>query len=127
MVYLAVAIIGIPLLIFVIETFKKLHKHFMLKKVFNLKRELKNTKEKAYKPALSKTADIEKTFLGVSSNQKDIYMPNNAKHVFVCGTTGSGKTAALSNFIKSAVDNNYPALIVDGKGDTGAGSLLDIA
>jgi len=68
----------------------------------------------------------EKTYIGESWNNKKIYMPNNAKHVFVCGTTGSGKTVALSNFIKSGIDNNYPLLIVDGKGDIGKGSILDI-
>ena len=58
--------------------------------------------------------------------RREVYIPDNAKHVFVCGTTGSGKTVALSNFIKNAIDNNLPALIVDGKGDMGEGSLLDI-
>ena len=58
--------------------------------------------------------------------KREIYIPDEAKHVFVCGTTGSGKTVTLSNFIKNAVDNDLPALIVDGKGDMGAGSLLDI-
>ena len=32
----------------------------------------------------------------------------------------------MSNFVKNAVDNDLPALIVDGKGDMGEGSLLDI-
>lgn len=36
------------------------------------------------------------------------------------------KTVALSNFIKNAVDKEYPALIIDGKGDTAQGSILDI-
>ena len=58
--------------------------------------------------------------------KRAILVPDEAKHVFVCGTTGSGKTVALSNFVKTAVDNHRPALIVDGKGDMGAGSLLDI-
>jgi len=65
------------------------------------------------------------TLLGLYG-RREVYIPDNAKHVFVCGTTGSGKTVALSNFIKNAVENNLPALIVDGKGDMGAGSLLDI-
>jgi len=66
------------------------------------------------------------TYIGVTNNKKPVYLPNNAKHIFVCGTTGSGKTVALSNFIASGINNNYPMLIVDGKGDIGAGSLLDI-
>ena len=65
-------------------------------------------------------------FLGMSSNKKPIHLPNNAKHIFVCGTTGSGKTVALSNFIKSGVDNNNGMVIIDGKGDIGENSLLDI-
>lgn len=77
-----------------------------------------------YTPPKDKTT--EQTYLGESNNQAPIYIPNNAKHIFVCGTTGSGKTVALSNFIKSAVDYDYPALIVDGKGDIGRNSLLDI-
>jgi len=66
------------------------------------------------------------TLIGTSSNRKNVFISNEAKHVFVCGTTGSGKTIALSNFLKSGADNNYPMLIVDGKGDTDKGSLLEI-
>jgi len=65
------------------------------------------------------------TFIGLNGRQS-ITIPDDAKHVFVCGTTGSGKTVALSNFIKNAVDNDFPALIIDGKGDMGKGSMLDI-
>jgi DNA helicase HerA-like ATPase len=119
-------VIGSASLIVIIETCKKLYKHFMLKRVFNLNRELKNLRDKPYKPTPDNSGTGEKTFLGLSNNKKAIYMPNDAKHVFVCGTTGSGKTVALSNFIKSGVDNNYAMLIVDGKGDIGQNSLLDI-
>jgi len=66
--------------------------------------------------------DGNSTLIGLSG-RRPIYLPDNAKHVFVCGTTGSGKTVALSNFIKNAVDNDLPALIVDGKGDIGEGSI----
>jgi len=66
------------------------------------------------------------TLIGVSPNKKDVFIPNDAKHVFICGTTGSGKTIAISNFLKSGSDYNYPMLIVDGKGDTDKGSLLQI-
>ena len=55
-----------------------------------------------------------------------VLVPDNAKHIFACGTTGSGKTVALSNFVKRAIDCDFPLLLVDGKGDTSAGSLLDI-
>ena len=60
------------------------------------------------------------------AGKRPIHIPDNAKHVFICGTTGSGKTVALSNFIKRAIDKDYPLFIIDGKGDTGQGSILDI-
>jgi len=68
----------------------------------------------------------EATLIGKSTNNKNVFIESDAKHVFVCGTTGSGKTVALSNFIKAGADFNYPMLIVDGKGDTDAGSLYEI-
>jgi len=68
----------------------------------------------------------ESTLIGTSSNRKNVFIPSDAKHVFVCGTTGSGKTIALSNFIKAGADFDYPMLIVDGKGDTDKGSLFEI-
>jgi len=68
----------------------------------------------------------EKVLLGVSQSKKNVFIETNAKHVFICGTTGSGKTVAISNFIKAGADYNYPMLIVDGKGDTDAGSLMEI-
>jgi type IV secretory pathway TraG/TraD family ATPase VirD4 len=68
----------------------------------------------------------EVSFIGISSNRKNVFISNEAKHVFICGTTGSGKTVAIANFIKSGADYNYPMLIIDGKGDTDTGSLLEI-
>jgi len=68
----------------------------------------------------------EATLIGKSVNNKDVFVLSNAKHVFVCGTTGSGKTIALANFLKSGMEYNYPMLIVDGKGDTDKDSILDI-
>ena len=79
-----------------------------------------------YKNKPPKAIPAEATFMGTTPGKKPIFLPDNSKHVFVCGTTGSGKTVAVSNFIKSAIDKNYPALIVDGKGDIGEGSILDI-
>ena len=65
------------------------------------------------------------TFIGLS-HKREVYIPDNCKHCFVCGTTGSGKTVALSNFIKHGIEKNYPLLIVDGKGDIGNESILEI-
>jgi type IV secretory pathway TraG/TraD family ATPase VirD4 len=100
----------------------------MLKKIFNIKKDVKELNKRPAKAISDKSGaeNSEKTYLGMSNNKKAIFMPNDAKHVFVCGTTGSGKTVALSNFIKSGADNNYGMLIVDGKGDIGANSILDI-
>lgn len=69
--------------------------------------------------------ECEGTFIGLA-HKKAVYVPDDCKHCFVCGTTGSGKTVALSNFIKHGIEQDYPLLIVDGKGDMGNGSLLEI-
>ncbi|MCL2718718.1 MAG: type IV secretion system DNA-binding domain-containing protein [Lachnospiraceae bacterium] len=88
--------------------------------------------EKDYKEATSKLlykdgkGEGTSTFIGKSPSKKNVFIPNKAKHVFICGTTGSGKTIAISNFIKSGLDYDYPMLIVDGKGDTDSDSLLEI-
>lgn len=66
------------------------------------------------------------TFIGWNKSGKKICIPDNSKHIFVSGTTGSGKSVALSNFVKSACMKNYGALIIDGKGDEGETSLLEI-
>lgn len=74
----------------------------------------------------SKVQDLEnKTIIG-TSNKKIVATNDNARHLFVCGTTGAGKTVLLGNYIENAVAKEYPTLIIDGKGDTGKGSLLDI-
>jgi type IV secretory pathway TraG/TraD family ATPase VirD4 len=112
----AVMLGSIPLII------QSAHSH-RLRRVFNFRKELK--KMRAKKPAKVKQPPLDSTLIGYTG-RKPIYIANDAKHVFVCGTTGSGKTVALSNFIKNAVDKEYPALIIDGKGDTAQGSILDI-
>lgn len=38
-------------------------------------------------------------------------------HLFVAGTTGSGKTVTLKNFIWSAIERGIPLVYLDGKGD----------
>jgi len=67
----------------------------------------------------------ERIILGYKG-KKEISLPINIAHAYVCGTTGSGKTVALSNFIECAIENDYPLLLLDGKGDLGQGSMLDI-
>lgn len=75
---------------------------------------------------LEETDTKNKTFIGTSSGNKKVYTNDNAKHIFISGTTGSGKTVALANYIKSAIDKDYGLLIIDGKGDITDGSILDI-
>lgn len=60
------------------------------------------------------------------NGRKPIFSSDNAKHIFICGTTGSGKTVALSNYMQNCMKKDFPMLIVDGKGDTGKGSILDV-
>ena len=87
----------------------------------------KDYEEATYNPSFKKKKPVyEITLIGTSPNKKNVFIANDAKHVFICGTTGSGKTIAISNFIKSGIDYNYPMLIIDGKGDTDTGSLLEI-
>ena len=99
---------------------------YRLRRVFNFQKELRRMRKSNKKPKYIKQIQPpEGTFIGFNG-RRGIYIPDNAKHIFVCGTTGSGKTVLLSNFIKNVIVNDVPCLILDGKGDMGAGSLLDI-
>ena len=91
--------------------------------LFNFKKDVKRAEREEQKQQEKRE---DKTFLGHSTMSREIYVSNNAKHIFVCGTTGSGKTIALSNFTHSGIEHDYPMLIIDGKGDIGKDSLLDI-
>lgn len=75
--------------------------------------------------ALKTQNDANSTIIGSTGN-RTVTINDNAKHIFVCGTTGSGKTVLLSNFIESGIDKDYPMVIIDGKGDINEGSLLEI-
>jgi len=91
--------------------------------IFNFKRDHEQANSK---PLFQSGAPPdESTMIGTSGN-KNVFIPNDAKHVFICGTTGSGKTVALSNFLISGTTYHYPMLIIDGKGDTDRGSLLEL-
>lgn len=48
------------------------------------------------------------------------------RNIFVIGKNGSGKTVAISNFLKSHIENEEFNVIIDGKGDVGKFSLYDI-
>ena len=111
------AVIGIALFF----TYLSIRRNLLVKRHFNFWKELKRMNKKQKKVF----TDSSGTFIGQAHKRK-IYIPDDCKHVFVCGTTGSGKTVALSNFIKRGTDCNYPMLIVDGKGDMGKDSILEI-
>jgi len=114
-----IALWMIPVFIIV----REITKRYRIKDIFNFRKELKRVKMTPFdKTSNSSNA----TLIGRNSNKKPIYTPDNAKHIFICGTTGSGKTVSLSNYIKSGIEKDYPLLIVDGKGDTGDGSIYDI-
>ena len=93
-----------------------------IKLFYNFKQDCKNAIIKP--PRLQKVTE-DKITLGYINNKK-IDVPTDLKHFLICGTTGAGKTVALSNFLKCAINYNYPMLIIDGKGDSGKGSLLDM-
>lgn len=95
----------------------------MIKKYFNFWKTLKKANKAHNLPDSPKTEDG--TLIGYN-HQRKIFIPDTCKHCFVCGTTGSGKTVALSNFIVHAAENEYPMLIIDGKGDIGKNSILEI-
>lgn len=50
---------------------------------------------------------------------------DNRSHVFVAGTTGSGKTQLLLKYIRESIRNNEPLYIISGKGSGDKGSLLE--
>lgn len=113
----------IPIAIIIKETARK----HLINQYFNFSKELKKVRTNKNKRSLKSKSNTENsTLIGFNNNKKPIYTPDNAKHIFICGTTGSGKTVALSNYIKSGVEKDYPMLIIDGKGDTGQGSIIEI-
>ncbi len=116
--------IFITIIIFFIFYFLiRLVGRFSLNGFFNYNDDIKNAQHREkLPPKKRKGADI---FIG-TYEKRSVCIDSDCNHVFCCGTTGSGKTVALSNFIKSAVESDFPILIVDGKGDIGKDSLLDI-
>ena len=93
--------------------------------ILPLESEMEKVKNKTKQIRTVKKMDNKSTVIG-TYGKKTISTKDNMKHLFVCGTTGSGKTVLLSNYIESAINKGYPLLVIDGKGDLGNGSILDI-
>lgn len=93
--------------------------------ITNLDKEIK-TIDKQNKSISDIKLPKEKTLLGYNQSGKKVFCDDNSKHLFISGTTGSGKTVTIANFIKSACQKNYGLLLVDGKGDTTETSMLEI-
>lgn len=107
-----------PLIVIIMEWFKG-HE---IRKYFNFWKDLRRMRQKQ-KPV---NHEPDNAVLIGHSHKRKIFIPDDCKHVFVCGTTGSGKTVALANFIQHGTEQGYPLLIMDGKGDIGESSLLEI-
>ena len=114
----------LPLTIVIAETIRS----HQLRGYFNFWRDFKMIRKRRKEsiPTAEKTPPPNQTLIGFS-HQKPVYIPDQCKHCFICGTTGSGKTVALSNFIRHGIQGDYPLLLVDGKGDIGNGSILEIS
>lgn len=70
----------------------------------------------------------EKSIIGYdlkTYNQIDITSKNG--HIFAVGTTGSGKTATITNLIEQAIEFEKFTIVVDGKSDKTIFSLYDSA
>lgn len=117
-----IAIICFIIAIIILAIFHFLNENSLIR---NFDDELKIIRQN--RKIFNKQADSEnKTLIDYSGRKIPVYTDDNAKHVFVCGTTGSGKTVALSNYIKKAIDEDFPLVILDGKGDIGKDSIIDI-
>ncbi len=57
--------------------------------------------------------------IGLSMDNKLVYLTDQElnQHTLVMGTTGSGKTTTLMNFLSSCCERKLPLIYVDGKGD----------
>ncbi len=59
-----------------------------------------------------------------TENDNKIYLTDNElnQHALIIGTTGSGKTTTILNFVKHCAQHNLPCIYLDGKGEF---SLID--
>ena len=94
------------------------------RKLLNL--DVRQELRKMRKPKVKKPSKSQEGTLIGHIGKRPIYIPDWIRHLLLCGTTGSGKTVVLANFIKRALEKGFPLPIIDGKGDLGKGSILDI-
>lgn len=120
---ITVLIVSLFFIISVLIIIKIVIDNFGLENIYTFEDDLREIYKKN---KIKMKKDEDSIYMGKSPDKKKIYLRSDSSHVYVCGTTGSGKTVTLSNFIKYGVDNNIPLLIIDGKGDTNENSLLDI-
>jgi len=59
-----------------------------------------------------------------ASNSYHLPIEDLAKHIFICGITGSGKTVIGKAIIEEAVKNNIPSIVIDLKGDLSSLALV---
>jgi len=94
---------------------------------FNLRKGVKKINKENRNAVFKKESDISnKTLIGAIGGRRKVYANDDGKHFLICGTTGSGKTITLSNFLNTVFEKDYPCLFVDGKGDISKDSVLDI-
>lgn len=70
---------------------------------------------------LKKTPNSEKLIKGVlltDDNQVILEDAELNQHTLIIGTTGSGKTTTLMNFVESSARRNIPLIFLDGKGSS---------
>lgn len=64
--------------------------------------------------------DVSGTVFGINQHTGQPIMLTDGDanlHTLAIGTTGSGKTTALTNFVESCIQKKWPLFYVDGKGD----------
>lgn len=91
--------------------------------MFDIRKDLKNIKGAGPRQLGEAPKEI---LLGTDPNGRKISVPIDTHHMYCSGTTGTGKTVLLSNIIKASIDYGCPLAGIDGKGDTGPGSMVEI-
>jgi type IV secretory pathway VirB4 component len=78
--------------------------------------ELNKNSEKNILPNNSHTSDQDGVLLANDPNLEFLSDHELNQHTLIVGTTGSGKTTTLLNFVISAATRNIPLIFLDGKG-----------